>query len=123
MRQPSQQIEKLLDDNMANLRFQKRIKSHVGEAEFHPDYYLLKGDDGILVEVERGKILMNNMDMLDFWKCHIDPRVHHLILVVPVWHETSKGIRAAFLDVYDRMKPMFEQGNYTNVWSLHIVGY
>lgn len=37
-----------------------------------PDYYLdLKDGCGILLEVERGKTTINNMDLLDFWKCHI----------------------------------------------------
>jgi len=33
-----------------------------------PDYYLPVGDTGILLEVERGKTTINNMDLLDFWK-------------------------------------------------------
>jgi hypothetical protein len=35
-----------------------------------PDYYRPIDDTGILLEVERGKTTINNMDLLDFWKCH-----------------------------------------------------
>jgi len=36
-----------------------------------PDYFLKLDDTGILLEVERGKTTINNMDLLDFWKCHL----------------------------------------------------
>lgn len=36
-----------------------------------PDYFLRVGESGIILEVERGKTTINNMDMLDLWKCHV----------------------------------------------------
>src|SRR5438128_2317273 len=48
-----------------------------------PDYYLKMGATGILLEVERGKTITNNMDMLDFWKCHLCKDAHYLFLLVP----------------------------------------
>lgn len=38
-----------------------------------PDYYLPVGDTGILLEVERGKTTINNMDFLDFRKLKCRP--------------------------------------------------
>src|SRR5262245_29673772 len=39
------------------------------ELALRPDYFLPLGSTGILLEVERGKTTINNMDLLDFWKC------------------------------------------------------
>ena len=41
------------------------------------------GSSGILLEVERGKTTINNMDFLDFWKCHLCEHAHYLFLLVP----------------------------------------
>ena len=38
-------------------------------AGLRPDYF--HPTAGILLEVERGKTHMNNMDLLDMWNCHI----------------------------------------------------
>lgn len=32
-----------------------------------PDYFLPLADTGIILEVERGKTTINNLDLLDFW--------------------------------------------------------
>ena len=40
-------------------------------------------DTGIILEVERGKTTINNMDLLDFWKCHICAHADYLFLMVP----------------------------------------
>jgi hypothetical protein len=48
-----------------------------------PDYYLRLGHTGILLEVERGKTTINNMDFLDFWKCHLCEHANYLFLLVP----------------------------------------
>ena len=40
--------------------------------QLRPDYYRkLDNKSGIIMEVERGKTIANNMDLLDIWKCHI----------------------------------------------------
>ena len=36
-----------------------------------PDYFRKVEDNGIILEVERGKTIANNMDLLDLWKCHV----------------------------------------------------
>ena len=56
-------------------------RSHRSRVE---PYYLDLDETGIILEVERGKTTINNMDLLDFWKCHICVHAHYLILVVPV---------------------------------------
>ncbi len=111
------QIEILLQD----LGFLKDVGVRVAEAGFQPDF--LHVERKVLVEVERGKTIDNNMDMLDFWKCHIHESAAHLILVVPVWYQISKSLQATFPRVCRRLEPMFEPRNYTNVRSLNIVGY
>jgi hypothetical protein len=39
---------------------------------------------GIILEVERGKTTINNMDLLEFWKCHICAHADFLFLMVPL---------------------------------------
>lgn len=119
----SKKIQELITPTLNAKGFKNEISDKVGLAGFRADFQLLSENDGILVEVERGKTLDNNMDMIDFWKCHVHPKAHHLILVVPIWYTTKRGTTATFPKVCSRMKPMFQPGNYTNVWSLHIVGY
>ena len=53
-----------------------------------PDYYCALGETGILIEVERGK---TNMDILDFWKCHICDRAEYLFLIVPQARPSANG--------------------------------
>ncbi len=48
-----------------------------------PDYYRPLGNTGVIMEVERGKTTINNMDLLDFWKCHICEYADFLFLMVP----------------------------------------
>jgi hypothetical protein len=48
-----------------------------------PDYFRRMRDTGILMEVERGKTTTNNMDFLDFWKCHLCEHANYLFLMVP----------------------------------------
>jgi hypothetical protein len=47
-------------------------------AALRPDYYLGLDGTGILMEVERGKTTINNMDFLDFWKCHLCEHANYL---------------------------------------------
>lgn len=93
-----------------------------------PDYYchLPKYDSGILLEVERGKTTINNMDLLDFWKCHIAEEAHHLFLLVPrVLQQNSKSPRVTrpFDYVEKRLASFFVPGNLTNVRSCWLFGY
>ena len=89
-----------------------------------PDYYKPIQNDGIIIEVERGKTLMNNMDLLDFWKCHICHTANHLFLLVPTKLVQNQNSSIQCYDkVVKRLSPFFKKNNYTNVHSLTIYGY
>jgi hypothetical protein len=90
-----------------------------------PDYYLRVGATGILLEVERGKTTINNMDLLDFWKCHLCAEANYLFLMVPqALRQNSNGkIRREFVTVTKRLEAFFEPRNYTNVRGVAIFGY
>ena len=90
-----------------------------------PDYYLEIGKVGVLLEVERGKTIMNNMDLLDLWKCHICAEANYLFLMVPLQLKHNKDAKPynTFNMVVNRMSPFFEQENHTNVRALFIFGY
>jgi hypothetical protein len=90
-----------------------------------PDYFMPVGDTGIILEVERGKTTINNMDLLDFWKCHICAHADYLFLMVPVelrQNETMTA-RREFAAVRNRLSTFFERPNYTNVRGLSLFGY
>lgn len=90
-----------------------------------PDFYIQVGSTGVLLEVERGKTTTNNMDLLDFWKCHLCPDAQHLFLAVPceLRHNPTMTPKNEFAAVVRRLGAFFVARNYTNVRSLHIFGY
>lgn len=92
-----------------------------------PDYHLALPQfaSGILMEVERGKTTINNMDFLDFWKCHLCPHAHHLFMLVPqeLRQNEEMSPRKEYAAVCNRLSSFFEERNYTNVRSLWIFGY
>lgn len=89
-----------------------------------PDYYSSMGG-GILFEVERGKTIANNMDILDIWKTHICKDARHLFLLVPEVRVTEKGSeQRIFNTVENRIASFF--GNDVepiDVDSVHLFGY
>lgn len=89
-----------------------------------PDYFISLGDTGIILEVERGKTTINNMDLLDFWKCHICDHAHYLILLVPteLRQNPTMSPRNEFATVRKRLATFFEERNYTNVRGLFLFG-
>lgn len=95
------------------------------ESALRPDYYLRIGSTGVLLEVERGKTTINNMDLLDFWKCHLCPYAHYLFLVVPraLRQNPEMKPRNEFELVTRRLKTFFTPRNVTNVRGLFIFGY
>ena len=103
----------------------KRLFSDIPTNNLRPDYYRPVDDSGIIIEVERGKTIMNNMDMLDMWKCHLCKSANHLFLFVPnqLKHNSNSKAYDCFRRVSDRLSPFFEAANYTNVHSLWIFGY
>ncbi len=90
-----------------------------------PDYYMAIGKTGILLEVERGKTTTNNMDLLDFWKCHLCVGAHYLFLLVPkeLKHNDEMTSKKEFTSVKRRLAPFFQPENYTNVRGLVVFGY
>lgn len=92
-----------------------------------PDYFCpLPSGSGILMEVERGKTNQNNMDFLDFWKCHICEHAHYLFLVVPLelrQNQSGKVIGKPFNTVVGHMQSFFIPVNYTNVRGVVVFGY
>lgn len=90
-----------------------------------PDYFLRLGATGILMEVERGKTTINNMDLLDFWKCHLCDHAHYLFLLVPreLRQNESMSPRREFVAVTNRLEAFFEPRNHTNVRGLFVYGY
>ena len=90
-----------------------------------PDYFLPLGETGIILEVERGKTTTNNMDQVDFWKCHICVVASYLFLLVPqgLQHNPEVTPEKAFITVRRRLAQFFDPGNYTNVRALCLFGY
>lgn len=90
-----------------------------------PDYYRAVQGTGIILEVERGKTTINNMDPLDFWKCHICEHASYMFLMVPrgLRQNATMSPRREFETVRKRLESFFVSGNYTNVHGLVLLGY
>lgn len=92
-----------------------------------PDFFCPVGTSGILLEVERGKTTINNMDFLDFWKCHLCEHAHYLFLLVPQQLLQNETIDARATKPYSavvkRLSSFFIPRNYTNVRGLFVFGY
>jgi hypothetical protein len=95
------------------------------ENKLRPDYYRPIGSSGILLEVERGKTTTNNMDLLDFWKCHLCRHADYLFLMVPqaLRHNPTMTPKREYNSVVRRLDTFFVPGNETNVRAVHIFGY
>jgi hypothetical protein len=62
----SQEIQKLLEKKLVSLRFASEKKGlfiKCAVPSLRPDFYKKVGKSGILVEIERGKTIANNMEM------------------------------------------------------------
>lgn len=90
----SHDIQNTLVDAMESLGFaseKKGLFANYLVRGIRPDYYLPLAGGGILFEVERGKTIANNMDLLDVWKTHICLEARHLFLLVPNVRVTARG--------------------------------
>jgi hypothetical protein len=90
----SHQVQAVLRSDLELLGFQNEKKGLFAEmavAALRPDFYRAIGRSGIIAEVERGKTINNNMDLLDLWKCHICPIAHFLFLIVPEARPSEGG--------------------------------
>ena len=103
----------------------KNLFSNIPTTNLRPDYYKKIKDSGIIIEVERGKTIMNNMDLLDMWKCHLCLHADHLFLFVPndLKHNHNSSTYDCFKKVSDRLSPFFKKPNFVNVNSLWLFGY
>ncbi len=105
----------------------KGLFSDYKNNRLRPDYYKKIGTTtGILMEVERGKTNQNNMDFLDFWKCHICKHAHYLFLIVPqelMQNSSNKVVGRPFNTVAGHMESLFDPENYTNVHGVVLFGY
>ena len=121
----SQKIQKVITDFVVpELGFKSEKEDLFKKYEtnkLRPDFFLKVRETGILLEVEKGKTITNNMDLLDLWKCHICSEANHLFLIIPQRDE-AKGLNV-FNNVSKRMSSFFRKENYLNINSLVIFGY
>ena len=124
----SGEIQDIIIDEAKRLGFEtekKRLFKNYKTAALRPDYYLkLSETTGILMEVERGKTVVNNMDLLDIWKCHICEYANYLFLIVPQHRHSGSGkMNATFEKVTKRVDSFFIERNYINVDAVFLFGY
>lgn len=123
----SADIQNVFLEEARDLGFRDESKGLFREyaSALRPDYFMPLGDTGIILEVERGKTTINNMDLLDFWKCHICATADYLFLLVPreLRQNDTMSPRREFVTVSKRLATFFEPGNYTNVRGLCLFGY
>ena len=126
-RNSSSKVQDVVIKKAQELGFESEKKGLFLELKsgLRPDYFMGIGKTGILVEVERGKTTTNNMDLLDFWKCHLCKDASHLFLLVPIElrHNNTDPPKKAFDYVKNRLKKFFDPENKTNVRSLFLFGY
>jgi len=102
----------------------KGLFSNYKTPQLRPDYYKAINSTGIIMEVERGKTIMNNMDLLDVWKCHICNKADYLLLIVPIFRQTNNGKSTKTFDhVINRLDSFFIDENFINVKGCFIIGY
>jgi hypothetical protein len=119
----SSEVQACFLKHASELGFHSERQGLFYNSALRPDYYLQTSSGrGILLEVEKGKTLTNNKDLLDLWKCHICDHAQYLFLVVPVYAQNT-GSRNVFSNVIKRMEPFFRKGNYTGVYGLFTFGY
>jgi|688.fasta_scaffold56841_3 hypothetical protein len=126
----SSTIESIVRDGASALGFGSNLKhlfQGTANQGLRPDLFLRLENEGtgILLEVERGKTVQNNMDLLDFWKCHICEHAHYLFLVVPeeLRQNSNKSPSHPYRAVLPRLEALFCERNYTNVRGVVVFGY
>jgi len=103
----------------------KGLFSEMKVSGIRPDYFREVKGGGILFEVERGKTIANNMDLLDVWKTHICEYAKHLFLLVPDLRITEKGkSQKIFPTVENRIETFFlKQVSPIDIDTVHLFGY
>jgi len=124
----SAKVQAVLLTHLQELGFtseRKGLFKDMNVSGIRPDYYKPLSVGGILFEVERGKTIANNMDLLDVWKTHICQEAKHLFLLVPNIRITEKKKeQKIFASVEKRIGTFFlEQTHPIDVDSVHLFGY
>lgn len=123
----SSDIQDILLPKAAELGFRSEkagLFSKYRTSGLRPDYYRRLGQTGVIMEVERGKSLPNNMDLLDLWKCHICEEADYLFLVIPKVRQTANGgANKMFEPVVNRLSSFFVPRNFVNVEAVFVFGY
>lgn len=121
-------IQAALLGEMELLGFQSEKKGLFAEfdvAGIRPDYFRNISGGGVIFEVERGKTIANNMDLLDVWKTHICQEAKHLFLLVPIIRITEKGREQRVFNSVEKRIGAFFAPNVQpiDVDSVHLFGY
>jgi hypothetical protein len=124
----SHTVQKSILDQVEPLGFVSEKKGLFADYKvsgIRPDYFMSIAGGGILFEVERGKTIANNMDLLDVWKTHLCSEAKHLFLMVPKIRVTEKGgSQKIFNAVENRIETFFlDENKPIDVNSVHIFGY
>jgi hypothetical protein len=124
----SAKVQAVLLAHLERLGFtseRKGLFKEMNVSGIRPDYFKALPGGGILFEVERGKTIANNMDLLDVWKTHICQEAQHLFLLVPNIRMTEKNKeQKIFASVEKRVGTFFlEQTHPIDVESVHLFGY
>jgi len=124
----SHTVQKSILDEVEPLGFvseKKGLFAAYKVSGIRPDYFKSLAGGGILFEVERGKTIANNMDLLDVWKTHLCTEAKHLFLMVPNIRVTEKGgSQKIFNTVENRIETFFlDENKPIDVNSVHIFGY
>jgi hypothetical protein len=125
----SHKIQELVAPIAIELGFtseKKGLFSNVKSAGIRPDFFRKTASGGgVLMEVERGKTIANNMDLLDVWKTHLCVEANHLFLMVPQVRVTERGAeQKIYQSVLNRVGTFFEKDvEPIDVDSVHIFGY
>lgn len=123
----SQQIQSVFEKMLHELGFESEKKGlfmKCAVPSLRPDFHMKVGKSGILVEVERGKTIANNMDILDIWKCHLCDKADFLFLIVPCVRVSQNGKpNKVFERVSKRIDTFFNPANYVNIEAVHLFGY
>ena len=124
----SHTVQKSIINEMDSLGFvseKKGLFASYKVSGIRPDYFKSIEGGGILFEVERGKTIANNMDLLDVWKTHLCFEAKHLFLMVPNVRVTEKGgSQKIFNTVENRIETFFlKESKPIVVNSVHLFGY
>jgi len=124
----SGKVQEIFLEKMNELGFtseRKGLFTKYRTSALRPDYYKkLEAGKGIIIEVERGKTIANNMDILDIWKCHICEEANYLFLIVPFIRQKKNGSRdIIYKKVIDRLNSFFQKNNYINIDAVIVFGY